>query len=55
MPLTYLDQNALIALGVKARDADVRKKLDASLESSAATETGDSASLARRRREIRSL
>src|SRR5580658_2903786 len=33
MPLTYLDQNALIALGVKARNADFRKKVDASRES----------------------
>src|SRR5260370_40619469 len=35
MPQTYLDQNALIALGVMARKADFRKKLDFSLESGA--------------------
>src|SRR5262245_610943 len=35
MPLTYLDQNALIGLGRKARAAEFRKKLDASLESGA--------------------
>jgi hypothetical protein len=32
-PLTYLDQNALIALGRKARHKDFRQKLDAALES----------------------
>jgi hypothetical protein len=31
MMLTYLDQNALIELGVKARDSKFRKKLDESL------------------------
>jgi hypothetical protein len=35
MPLTYLDQNALIAVGVKARQSDFRKKLDSLLESGA--------------------
>jgi hypothetical protein len=33
MPLTYPDQNALIALGVAARKADFRKKVDSALES----------------------
>jgi hypothetical protein len=33
MPLTYPDQNALIALGVKARKPEFRKKLDSALES----------------------
>jgi hypothetical protein len=35
MPTTYLDQNALIGLGRKARDAEFRKKLDAALDSGA--------------------
>jgi hypothetical protein len=35
MPVTYLDQNALIGLGRKARHADFRKKLDRVLESKA--------------------
>jgi hypothetical protein len=35
MPLTYPDQNALIALGVKARKPDFRNKLDFALESDA--------------------
>jgi hypothetical protein len=35
MPQTYLDQNALIALGVMARKSDFRKKLDFSLKSEA--------------------
>jgi hypothetical protein len=33
MPLTHPDQNALIALGVKARNPEFRKKLDCALES----------------------
>jgi hypothetical protein len=33
MSLTYPDQNALIALGVKARSPEFRKKLDGALES----------------------
>lgn len=33
MPLTYLDQNALIELGRKARNTDFRKKLDSAIES----------------------
>jgi hypothetical protein len=33
MPLTYLDQNALIRLGVSARHPEFRKKLDAALVS----------------------
>jgi len=35
MPTTYLDQNALIGLGRKARDAEFRKRLDAALGSGA--------------------
>lgn len=35
MPTTYLDQNALIGLGRKARVADFRKKLDDALDSGA--------------------
>lgn len=34
MPLTYLDQNALIELGRIARNSDFRKKLDSAIESS---------------------
>jgi hypothetical protein len=34
MPLTYLDQNALIELGRMARNSDFRKKLDSAIESS---------------------
>lgn len=37
MPLTYLDQNALIKLGVKARKPAFRLKLDAALESGSLT------------------
>jgi hypothetical protein len=33
MPLTFPDQNALVALGRNARNPDFRKKLDAALES----------------------
>ncbi len=32
-PLTYLDQNALIELGRKARNTDFRKRLDSAIES----------------------
>ena len=35
MPLTYLDQNALIALGVRARIPEFRCELDRALQSSA--------------------
>lgn len=35
MPTTYLDRNALIPLGLKARKPELRKKLDAALESGA--------------------
>jgi hypothetical protein len=35
MPLSYLDQNALIALGVKARKPEFREKLNYALESGA--------------------
>lgn len=37
MPLTYLDQNALVALGRKARNAEFRKILDTALESGSLT------------------
>src|SRR5260370_5685286 len=37
MPLIYLDQNALIELGVKARRADFRRKLDKVIGSGAMT------------------
>jgi hypothetical protein len=37
MPLTYPDQNALVALVRKARNPEFRKKLDAVLESGSTT------------------
>jgi hypothetical protein len=37
LPLTYLDQNALIALGRKARDSGFRENLDLALESNSIT------------------
>ena len=37
MPLTYLDQNAVIDLGVRARRAEFREKLDAAIVSGAFT------------------
>jgi hypothetical protein len=37
MPLTYPDQNALLALGFTAQEAEFRKKLDAAVESGALT------------------
>ncbi len=35
MPLTYLDQNALLALGYKARSKEFRQKLDRAIQSGA--------------------
>jgi hypothetical protein len=43
MLLTYLDQNALLALGYKARSADYRKKIDAMLESGSLKRLRDAA------------
>jgi hypothetical protein len=37
MPLTYPDQNALIALGRRARNSEFRKKLDGAIESGSFT------------------
>jgi len=37
MQLTYLDQNALLGIGFKARSPEFRKKLDSALESGSLT------------------